>query len=480
MTAVATTSPIETDDQGVNALVAAPGADGPIVEAGLAPPPAALGSLRPGVRAGLIAAAAYVPAALMYWLVASWLWIGGHTAGIVVSDAVSWHRNFALVTAERPMVMARPGVVFFEFYKISPHINSLLNLVMMAASIVLTSTAVYAAVLAARRLDGGDAAMSSAPTARRPDVLVAARRSALVCGLLLGVTPWAWVITIGPTKEPFALLGAAATTLFCIRPQMTTAAVSIGALSLLALARVEQTVMFLAVMALAPVLRRVRQPRLLLVALGCAAVAFAVHLFAVGEALLGYQFFNLSPQLWPLKDTLVEGNEAAVGELGRRLGELGWYDPAWNAVAVIYRLAANIAGALLRMGVTTVDGMPSMLGVGQAIVGFVTVAGFVAAAARLRRADDRVNMSLVAQMMVIWIGASMVAFVQPRYVFVELPAALAVLAAASTMVRSRVLAACLAIALAGRIALWTAGLGVPPDQPLTGPPPPFLWASGEE
>ncbi|MFO0874311.1 MAG: hypothetical protein U0575_10105 [Phycisphaerales bacterium] len=430
-------------------------------------------SLAPGIRAGLLAAALYLVAAPLYWLAASAMWSRGLQAGVVVSDAISWHRNFALVTPERPMVMARPGFIFFALYRLSPHANSVANLLMLASAIVLTATAVHAAVLARRRDDGSiDAAPS--PAIPQRGAADAARRAALLCGMLLALTPWTWVLTLGPTKEPFALLAAAGTTLFCVRPRIGTAVLAIATLAVLALVRVEQTIMFLAVMVMTPLLRRVAQPRLLLAIVACVGIAVGVHLFAVGEGLLGDRFFSLSPQLWPVKDTLVDGPEATVGEIGRRLSELGWYDPAWNAVALGYRLIANLAGALLRMGVVTVDGLPSVLGIGQALAGFVTVAGFVAVAVRLRRPTDRENLALAAQMLVIWIGASMVAFVQPRYVFVEVPAALAALSAAPSLARRRVLVSCLAVALACRAIFALAGRGIPVDQHRPGPHPPFL------
>ena len=94
MTAVATPSPTETDDRGIDALVVAPVAASAAIDKDPAPRRSATADpLWPGVRAGLVAAAAYIFAAIVYWFAASTLWAGGHTAGIIVSDALSWHLN---------------------------------------------------------------------------------------------------------------------------------------------------------------------------------------------------------------------------------------------------------------------------------------------------------------------------------------------------------------------------------------------------
>lgn len=403
-------------------------------------------------RSGVLAAATYLCLTAAWFLVASMLWENGHRAGVVVSDAVSWHRNFAAVTEENPLRMARPGHFFLAFYQWSPHVNSVLNALLVAASIVVTAIAVDAAV-------GGE---------RGP-------RAARIAAFAMALNPWLWVVTLGPTKEPFALPAVAASALFILRPRTWTFGVATAALMILAIARVEQSIMLFGIMIVALLMRHTSQPRLVLLGVVCASLAVGVVLFWAGEAWLGYRtFFNLSPQLWPLKDTQVDGPEGRIGELGRWLSEKGWHDPFWNIFALGYRLAANLFGTVLRMGVRTVDGLPSVLGIGQAVTGYIVFVGFLATAWRLRRRDDRQAELLALHLAIIWIGASMVAFVQPRYILVELPIALIVLATTTAPERRAILLWTLGGAIAIRIGLNLGGMGIPGDRPLTDDRPPFL------
>ncbi|HMN95808.1 MAG TPA: hypothetical protein PKC43_12005 [Phycisphaerales bacterium] len=406
-------------------------------------------------RVGLVAACVYLVCAAAWLLAASALWEHGFRAGVVVSDAVSWHRNFALVTEENPLRLARPGVFFLAFYRVSPHLNTLLNALLVASSIALTAVATQRAV-------GGAGGL----------------RAARFVAFSMALMPWLWIVTPGPTKEPFALPAVAASILFVVDQRARTFLLALVFLAVLCIARVEQAIMLLGIMGIAIAMQRTAKPRLLLLGTACGALAVGVVLFWAGEAWLGYRtFFNLSPQLWPLKSTQVEGPEARIGELGRWLSEKGWYDPFWNIFALGYRLAANLLGTVLRMGVVTTSGVPSILGIGQALAGFIVFAGFVATALRLRRGDDRLATLLGLHLGVIWIGASMVAFVQPRYILVELPVALVALATTAPALRRAVLGWTLAGALAIRGALALAGMGIPSDRPLEDDRPPFLLLS---
>lgn len=398
-------------------------------------------------RAALAAALLYLVLAAMYGVVASQLWTDDFSAGLVVADAVAWHRNFAAASPETPLLLSRPGNFFLWLYELSPHANTALNAALLACTTAIVT-------LTAGRV--GNA------------------RAALVTGSVMALNPWLWVLTFGPTKEPFALISAAATALFAVAPTKRHATLAILTILVTAPVRLEQSIMFAAILVATLLIRRVSRPVLVLTGIAAFSLAVGVVLFAVGERLMGLAFYDLSPQLWPLQSTQVAGREGAVGEIGRALGERGWHDPAWNAVAIWYRLAANVFGCIWRMGVVTVDGGPSVLGIGQAMSGLIVIAGLLVTLTRLRQRDDLEARGLAVHFLIIWLGTALVAFVQPRYLLVELPVAMAALTTATPVLRRRVILFTIALALLGRLAFFFAGFGIPADRHIGGPRPPFL------
>jgi len=398
-------------------------------------------------RAALGAALLYLALASLYGIVASQLWTDDFSAGLVVADAVAWHRNFAAATPETPLLLSRPGYLFLWLYQVSPHANSALNAILLAITTAIVTL-----------------------TAGR----VANARAAIVTGAAMALNPWLWVLTFGPTKEPFALISAAATALFAVAPTRRHATLAVLTILVTAPVRLEQSIMFAAILVASLLIRGVKRPVLVLTGIAAFSLAVGVVLFAVGERLMGLAFYDLSPQLWPLQSTQVVGREGAIGEIGRALGERGWSDPAWNALAIWYRLAANLLGCIWRMGVVTVDGGPSVIGIGQAVSGIIVIAGLLVTFVRLRRRDDLEARGLAVHFLIIWLGTALVAFVQPRYLLVELPVAIAALATATPALRRRILLVTIGLALLGRLAFFLAGFGIPADRHIGGPRPPFL------
>lgn len=394
----------------------------------------------------------YWALAASWWLLASFLWRGLAPAGLLVPDAISWYQAFDGDSTGWAGSMAFPSGrsarFFFGIYQIHPWLIVGINAIAVGAALVLT--------------------------------LVAAAKVAGISGIrLLGaafaLNPLMWIIAIGPSKETFSFFAVSAVLVFAVRPAMWSGALAACAAVLLSLVRLEQAVLLLIGLPIILLVKAVPRPRAVVLSFCGLAVAGAIQLFSIGRLLVGERLGAISPQLeWPLYRVQVP--HTSLGFIGLELGGMGWISPQWNALAFLYRLAANPAGCLLRMGVLTSEGGISPLGAGFAVTGFLVCAGLVAALIRMCRSADLEAAILMVPLSLLWIGASAVPFTQPRYLFPMLPIALVVLFGLNRSFRNRLLLVLLAVGLVGRLLLALAGHGIPPETPPAGSRPSFLIA----
>lgn len=390
--------------------------------------------------------------AASWWLLSSFLWRGLAPAGVLVPDAISWYQDFDGDGTDWASSMAVPAGraarFFFGIYQIHPWLIVGINAIAVGAALTLT--------------------------------LVAAAKVAGLSGIrwlgaAFALNPLMWIIAIGPSKEPLSLFAVSAVLVFAVRPSMWSGALAACAAVLLSPVRLELAVLLLISLPIIIFVRSVPRPRAVLFLFCTLAVACAIQIFNIGQLLVGDHLESISPQLrWPLYRVQVP--HTSLGFIGLELGGMGWISPQWNALAFLYRLVANPAGCLLRMGVLTAEGGVSPLGAGYAVTGFLVCAGLVAALIRMCRSADREAAILMVPLSLLWIGASAVPFTQPRYLFPMLPIALFVLVGLNRSCRNRLLLVLLAVGLIGRLLLALAGHGIPPETPPAGSRPSFLIA----
>jgi hypothetical protein len=401
--------------------------------------------LSPGIFWGFV----YLFLAAAWWLTVSIAWRDRDVLSGVVPDAIGWYAVFAdsgadVRSLDQPA--GRSGRFFRRLYETHPYACNGLN----AAILVV---GVWATVLAAERLGG--------------------RLAGHVAGAAMAFNPFLWIITIGPTKEPYSIGAAALVALAMTVPSKANRLIALVAIFVLMQIRLEQALVFAVCLPMAELVRRSSSPRMLLMAVSFFAAATAIQVFNVGQNILNIPLGNVSPQL-NRPPAVLDSGATAVGSWGLELGRLGFDSPQLNVLAFAYRLLVNPMGCLVRMGVWTASGSLSMLGIGFAITGFLVVLGMVVAAMRLAQTGNRQIVMLALPIGLLWIASSAVPFVQPRYMFAILPLAVITLAGVDRRVLLRWMFWGLFASVLGRSMLSLMGHGIPPWQSVEGVRPGFL------
>lgn len=393
----------------------------------------------------------YLVCAVSWWLLTSWRWPDPIAVLSVVPDAISLDAVLSephsdLLTLSVPS--QRATWTFASLYSIHPYLVNLLNLVLLCGTVWVTCHA---------------------------SEIVGGKLMAHLAGAIMALNPLLWILCLGPTKEPAALMATATTALIVVLPSGLSLCLGLLCITILIPLRLEQAFTLVCSLVLIALARRSSYPRHWLIAATSIASVGSIFLYSMLRLITTRPLDHFSAQLQdPLANRTLEA-ATSIGDWGVKLGSLGWDSPMWNVVAFAYRIAANLLGCLFRMGVFRDDGGIAILGIGFAMAGFLTATGMLTILIRAVRRNSPHSVLLAIPIMLLWIAASSVPFVQPRYLLPALPIAVIGIAALNHRDGLRVILAMLAMLLVGRLLFWTAGHGIPPWRVTEPARPSFLY-----